>query len=81
MRIAATTVTVFIALIVVSSLSMVIKREAEAVAVGQMTHWAERVGGGVRYDVMAREIDSPADELCEEGAHAKCAAKVAVAMG
>jgi hypothetical protein len=27
---------------------------------------------------MAREIDSPADELREEGAHAKRAAKVAV---
>jgi hypothetical protein len=43
-----------------------------------MTRWAERVGAGVRYDVMAREIDSPADELREEGVHATRAAKVAV---
>jgi hypothetical protein len=34
--------------------------------------------GGVRFPAMAREIDSLADKLREDGAHAKRAAKVAV---
>jgi hypothetical protein len=38
----------------------------------------ERVGGGVRCRPMAREIDSPADELREDGARAKHAAKAAI---
>jgi hypothetical protein len=38
----------------------------------------ERVGGGVRCLAMAREIESPADELREDGTRAKHAGQAAI---
>jgi hypothetical protein len=43
-----------------------------------MTHWDGTSWGGVRFLGMAREIDFPADELREDGALAKHAAKAAI---
>jgi hypothetical protein len=43
-----------------------------------MTPWGGTSLGGVRCLVMARDIDSPADELREDGARAKRAAKAAI---
>ena len=52
--------------------------EADAVAVRRTTHWDGTSWGGARFLAMVGEIDSPVDQLREDGARAKYAVKAAI---